>query len=967
MPIDNAGNTLGAAREITVTSGLQAFSDHIDAFDTNDYYRFSFNSRSSLNVSLNGLSADVNLQVLNGSGGVIQSSTNSGAIAESLNLSLDPGTYYIRVLQANNGADTDYSLNFTSQSSLKKTDILWRDYSSGRTAVWFMGGAINTAIASVADLNNVAANWVTEGIADFNGDGNQDILWRDYSSGRNAIWFMGGASNTSILSVSELTTVGTTWRIEGVADFNGDARPDLLWRDYSSGTNGIWFMGGINNTSIASISLLTTVSSNWAVGGVADFNGDGKQDILWRDYASGTNGIWFMGGSNNTSITTIATLTTVATNWRVEGIADFNGDNRPDLLWRDYTSGTNGVWFMGGGSNTSINSISLLSNVASSWQPIVYNKFEQSNQIDLAGNTLGSAFNIGTAAGSGTFSDRVNGADPNDYYQFTLSTASNVNLSLNGLIADANLQLLNSSGTLIQASSNAGTAAESIIRNLDPGTYYIRVFQASGETSYTLNLLTAPPVFSVVTVTSPNGGNSLTAGSSYAITWNDNISENVKIDLYKGGAFYTTIAAATASNGTYGWTLPTNVVGGNDYKIRITSVSNSSVFDESDNPFTITDWFDGNIQDAGLRAIARSSFADNVLSRNEMIAIFTNAEDGNMIDGTELNDLRTLVANTSFIQMPEFVRVLSNKVVNPNAANQFYQGTNLGNLAAGSSAGQMENLINKWFRGSDRPTAPSGYTMSYQKAAGNLFGTDGTFSYQDLKQGYLGDCYFLASLGSIAYKNPAAINNMFIANDDNNDGVIDSYTVRFFGQNYGNVTTGADYVTVDLFLPTNVAYNGYTGQRFAYYDNSTVGLWVALAEKAYAQFAEAGITQRPSTINSYGTIESGWGMQAMPSISGRTANCYSDTNLYGKIGNFPALATIVNDLANGKAMTAGSTSNPGFGITQDHEYIILSASLSDGYITLYNPHGVTASGETNGFRVISYNDFRTNFDTINLV
>ncbi|NEU76052.1 LysM peptidoglycan-binding domain-containing protein [Hassallia byssoidea VB512170] len=90
-----------------------------------------------------------------------------------------------------------------------------------------------------------------------------------------------------------------------------------------------------------------------------------------------------------------------------------------------------------------------------------------------------------------------------------------------------------------------------------------------------------------ITVINPNGGNSLQAGNSYNITWNDNISENVKIDLYKAGNLYSTLFSSTTSDGGETWTLPSNLASGSDYKIKITSVNNGNLFDFSDANFTI--------------------------------------------------------------------------------------------------------------------------------------------------------------------------------------------------------------------------------------------------------------------------------------------------------------------------------------------------------------------------------------------
>ncbi|MCZ2205849.1 MAG: PPC domain-containing protein, partial [Cylindrospermopsis raciborskii PAMP2011] len=82
--------------------------------------------------------------------------------------------------------------------------------------------------------------------------------------------------------------------------------------------------------------------------------------------------------------------------------------------------------------------------------------------LSLLDNTLTSARNIGTLTGTQTFSDFVGSSDTNDYYRLDLSQTSNFSLSLTGLSADADTQLLNSSGTVIQSSQNAGKVSESI-------------------------------------------------------------------------------------------------------------------------------------------------------------------------------------------------------------------------------------------------------------------------------------------------------------------------------------------------------------------------------------------------------------------------------------------------------------------------------------------------------------------------
>ena len=43
----------------------------------------------------------------------------------------------------------------------------------------------------------------------------------------------------------------------------------------------------MNGTTIASTGSPGTPSSNWAIPGVGDFNGNGSSDILWRNSTTG--------------------------------------------------------------------------------------------------------------------------------------------------------------------------------------------------------------------------------------------------------------------------------------------------------------------------------------------------------------------------------------------------------------------------------------------------------------------------------------------------------------------------------------------------------------------------------------------------------------------------------------------------------------------------------------------------------
>jgi serine protease len=95
---------------------------------------------------------------------------------------------------------------------------------------------------------------------------------------------------------------------------------------------------------------------------------------------------------------------------------------------------------------------------------------------NLIGDRISTAFNLGDINGSAyIYSDLLNWVDMNDFYQFQLDSAGTVNLSLKELEGNADLYLLNSTGTILTASTQLGTSNESIIRELEAGTYYIQI------------------------------------------------------------------------------------------------------------------------------------------------------------------------------------------------------------------------------------------------------------------------------------------------------------------------------------------------------------------------------------------------------------------------------------------------------------------------------------------------------------
>ena len=338
--------------------------------------------------------------------------------------------------------------------------------------------------------------------------------------------------------------------------------------------------------------------------------------------------------------------------------------------------------------------------------------------------------------------------------------------------------------------------------------------------------------------------------------------------------------------------------------------------------------------------------ADGSLNRADMIQILTSVGASGTVSATDLSDLKTILANAAQYNMPNYVQVLAGDVVNGNPANAHYQGATLGNLAAGSSAAQLDKLIGKWFLGTDLPALTSS-SLTYTTASGSLF--PATPSHNDEFQGELGDCYFISSLGTIADSNPAAIENMFINNGDG------TYTVRFYGGSYGTFynpngtvsdgfTSGAgtaDYVTVNCRCPptpTACWPTPTTASTLPARPTRSGSRWPRRPMPSGTRPARKAATAQ----NTYASIQGGWMATVDAQVLGHNATDYSLTA--------STQQAMINALAANEAVTIGtdSSNNSGdtlpYGLYGSHAYAVIGYNASADLFTLYNPWGCDQPG-----------------------
>lgn len=209
--------------------------------------------------------------------------------------------------------------------------------------------------------------------ADFNGDGQADLLFFNQATRQLTVWLMHGntvASTHSITIAGSPIVVAAGWRLVGAGKFDPSAtnRLCLLWQEANPSTRAlaVWYLTGTNNTAFNTSALLSYATPNWTAKAVGDFDGDGQSDIAFSYDLDAPNAVWLMNGL---TIKKGSAILQYDYKWRLTGAGDFgqadtNGvvnptkDGKDDLIltYHDPANdqayeGLNnyaGLWFMNG-------------------------------------------------------------------------------------------------------------------------------------------------------------------------------------------------------------------------------------------------------------------------------------------------------------------------------------------------------------------------------------------------------------------------------------------------------------------------------------------------------------------------------------------------------------------------------------------------------------------------------------------
>ncbi len=205
-------------------------------------------------------------------------------------------------------------------TSAKDASIIWY----GRAPGFHVGS--NTVATPPCGTSGVC----TDGVADYNGDGRADILF--YRSGR--------AADAIVYSTGTGFGAGPKMSVSGIYapfsnDFNGDGKSDVFW--YAPGPDHDYLWYGKASGFTRALNLAVRGRYTPIPG---DFNGNAKTDIVWYAPGGGKDFLWYGQGYGFRNGPRVA-----VNGFYVPATGDFNADGKTDIVWLSTSSSKSHVWY----------------------------------------------------------------------------------------------------------------------------------------------------------------------------------------------------------------------------------------------------------------------------------------------------------------------------------------------------------------------------------------------------------------------------------------------------------------------------------------------------------------------------------------------------------------------------------------------------------------------------------------------
>ncbi|HVV49569.1 MAG TPA: VCBS repeat-containing protein, partial [Polyangia bacterium] len=232
---------------------------------------------------------------------------------------------------------------WSAVDTIDDNSVLWHNSTSGAVSEWLFddSGTIFSAPnyswtcdSSCSSVwKSIGRIWQKPACSGGVCGDNAGLAWFDAGSGQVSIWQLLGTTVTGTQTVSWTCggTCPSVWQPMLTADFNNDGNSDILWYDQSSGQLSVWLLD--SNATVLGTQLLSWTCSSgsgcasaWRLVGAADVNRDGNVDLLWHNAGTGDLSNWLLDGSGNVIGAPDLSWTcdsTCASSWRALGYIQY--------------------------------------------------------------------------------------------------------------------------------------------------------------------------------------------------------------------------------------------------------------------------------------------------------------------------------------------------------------------------------------------------------------------------------------------------------------------------------------------------------------------------------------------------------------------------------------------------------------------------------------------------------------------
>ncbi|WP_170176464.1 LamG-like jellyroll fold domain-containing protein [Lentzea flaviverrucosa] len=174
------------------------------------------------------------------------------------------------------------------------------------------------------------------GTGDWDNDGKPDLIYRDLDG---YLYMMPTAETPAGWRSGDRVLIGTGWSgytIAGLADWDKDGKTDIVAREDATGRLLLYPGEGKRGPSAIPPVPIGGGWGGFTFAGVADYDRDSKQDVITRDSA---NVLWLYPGDGNRAQPTADRVSLGAgwDNFTYYGVIDRTGDGAPDVIaeWGD--------------------------------------------------------------------------------------------------------------------------------------------------------------------------------------------------------------------------------------------------------------------------------------------------------------------------------------------------------------------------------------------------------------------------------------------------------------------------------------------------------------------------------------------------------------------------------------------------------------------------------------------------------